>query len=109
MSDEGMTCLLCGGPAEEEHHVAGRQIEPGVTAVICKDCHQDQHRDMEDAGVQLDKDRAAGALGRVVSFLRSLAALFASLSEALFRWADEVSDAIEGLCDECRGRFGWAS
>jgi len=101
-------CLLCGGAVEDEHHVAGRRIDPDLTAPVCADCHQRQHEDMRDAGVHLDSDHTAGVLGRLVSFLRSLGAFFAGLAEALLRWADEIARAIEGLCDESGERFGWA-
>jgi hypothetical protein len=83
-------CLLCSERAEEEHHVAGRSVDPTLTVALCSGCHRRIHRGMEEAGVQLDT-RQRTVLQRLVVFLRSLGTFLVDLGERLLSWAREVA------------------
>lgn len=95
MTDEGVRCLFCGGPAEERHHVAGRRIDPVLIVDLCKACHGQIHREMEEAGVQLDGARRT-KLEELVSFLRALATFLLALATRLFDWANLLAQDLGG-------------
>src|SRR5262245_44526892 len=86
----GKLCLLCSDPAEEEHHVVRKAVDGELTIDLCRGCHRSIHRDMEEAGVQLDS-RERDSLQQLVVFLRALGAFFIQLGERLLAWAHEVA------------------
>jgi hypothetical protein len=88
-------CLLCSAPADEEHHLAGKTADPVLTVSLCAPCHRRIHREMEDAGVQLDTQQRT-VLGRLEVFLRSLGAFLVDLGERLLAWAHEVARIVRG-------------
>lgn len=95
-------CLFCQGPAEEEHHVALRRVDPELTAPLCAACHRRAHRDLEEAGVQLDTPGEPDLLGRLVLFLRAVGSFLLSLGERVLEWAQALERVAAGLCEGCR-------
>lgn len=87
-------CLMCWGPAEEQHHVAGKATDASLTVPLCAPCHRIVHREMEDAGVQLDT-RQRTLLQRLVVFLQSLGTFLVTLGERLLVWAREVALIVD--------------
>lgn len=95
MNEEGVRCLFCDGPADERHHVAGRRIDPVLIVDLCKACHGQIHREMEEWGDQLDGTRRT-KLEQLVSFLRALGAFLLALATRLFDWANMLAQDLGG-------------
>jgi hypothetical protein len=93
MSKEPTRCVFCSEPAEERHHIAGKQNDPTTTVDLCRSCHAQTHRDMGDLGVQLDGENRS-MLERLVMFLRSLGAFFLELGKRMLDWANLLASIL---------------
>lgn len=79
----------------EEHHVLGGNHDAEVTVPLCQNCHLKLHERMRREGVDLSEQPTD--LERQVHMLRSLAALFQMLGEALPLWALQDEKLINQL------------
>jgi hypothetical protein len=87
-------CLLCAGPVQERHHVAGKRLDAELAAPLCTACHERGHRDLEEAGVHLDTAHRGDLLARLVAWLRSLGQFLLSLGERCLEWARELERSL---------------
>jgi hypothetical protein len=107
------TCSICGGPADDAHHLTGRgpghvHLDPDLVAPLCHDDHELVHEDLRQEA--LDNPTVATSPTRQVAFRLRRAAIFLArvadanpalgwlvhLASALRRWADEL---LEGDLD----------
>ena len=103
---EGM-CLLCGYSKPEalipvteewleahgiprrileEHHVATRNRDGQLVALLCRNCHTEATEGLLRAGVSMRAERDPRA--RVAAMLDALAVFLGMLAEAVRRWAE---------------------
>lgn len=103
---KGAVCVLCGEPELEcltdvserlieGHHPVGKAHEPDITVPVCQNCHLKLHEQMRREGADL-RDQPT-FLERLLQMLRSLAALFVMIGEALSRWAQQVERLVRQL------------
>lgn len=108
---ENPVCMFCGtdefwalikAPQKilQEHHVAGRAHDSGLTACICQNCHARIHEILRSDGISLRPkssflERLAEILAAIGSFLRVLA-------DRCVHWAERLLDLVR-ILDE---RFG---
>jgi hypothetical protein len=91
-------CLQCGRKTGiEQHHVAGRNHDPELTAPLCLGCHAQATENLRRADV--DMRRAPNSEERVRRALKATAVFLWMLAEALWRWAESLkpSKASERL------------
>jgi hypothetical protein len=81
----------------EDHHPLGRKHGPGVTMLICRNCHAVETERMRDAGIPLDSDDERSVVEVVEIVLRAAAILFRSLAEAFEQFADRLHRLIAEL------------
>jgi len=84
-------CLLCGRKLPlEQHHIAGKNHDPPFTTQLCQACHALATENLRRADV--DMAREANIVQRVRKALQATAVFLRMLSEALWRWAESLSD-----------------
>src|SRR5438876_7879073 len=82
-------CLLCGRNIRiEQHHVAGRNHDPPLTAPLCQACHALATENLRRADV--DMRHEAHTVERVRKALEATAVFLRMLAEALWRWAESL-------------------
>ena len=74
-------CLLC----IEEHHVAGRNHDPLLTAPLCQKHHREMHELLLRSGISLSYE--PNPTKRVALALRATAIYMRAQAEAMERWA----------------------
>jgi hypothetical protein len=80
-------CLQCGRQIEiEDHHVAGREHDPELTAPLCQACHAQVTENLRRADV--DMRFTPDSVERVRRALKATAVFLRMLAEALWRWAE---------------------
>lgn len=85
-------CSICGRKLEiQEHHVAGRNHDPELTAPLCTPCHDRVTEDLRCADV--DMRRTKNAVERVRRALQATAVFLRMLAEALWRWAESLLES----------------
>jgi hypothetical protein len=89
---EQRRCLLCGrsGVRIEEDHTAGQNHDEFLKAPLCIPCHAmvTECRRRADA----EMVRAPDSLQRVRCALKATAVFLRMLADAMFRWAELISD-----------------
>ncbi len=112
------SCIVCGRPAADDHHLTGARLDPELALPHCHDHHELAHDDWNTAGVPA-KDRqyndqheetAPTVLHALYLRLRRLAMWLGRLAEhgvfapiaglvaaALARWASALAGCIAGL------------
>ena len=75
-------CILC----IQDHHTAGRNHDPQLTAPLCEKHHHEQHELMHRAGVSLRYE--ADPVTRVEMALRAMAVYRRAEADAIERMAD---------------------
>lgn len=85
-------CLLCGREIRiEQHHVAGRNHDPPLTAPLCQGCHALATEKLRIADV--DMRREPHRVERVRKALKATAVFLDMLAEALWRWAESLNSS----------------
>jgi hypothetical protein len=103
-------CLLCGeaelstlvGVSKkflEDHHIAGRANDSEMVIPLCLNCHRKVTEDAAQCGLDLSQPRSF--LNRLLAILLGLAVLFTRLGAALAHWAQELSNLIASLDQDC--------
>lgn len=83
-------CLLCGrNIGIEQHHIAGKNHDPPLTAPLCQACHALATENLRRADVDMRHD--ANAIQRVRKALKATAVFLRMLADALWRWAESLS------------------
>lgn len=75
-------CVLC----IEDHHTAGQNHDPKLTASICKKHHREIHEQMLRAGVSLRYER--DPVRKAAMAMRAMAVYRRAEADAMDRWAD---------------------
>ena len=89
-------CLQCGRKTGiEQHHVAGRNHDPELTAPLCLACHAQATENLRRADV--DMRRAANSEERVRRALKATAVFLWMLAEALWRWAESLKPSTRAV------------
>lgn len=115
-------CLLCGlkNPENakelginlfERHHVAGRDLEPDLTVVLCKPCHEFLQEGLRGAGLEelapdTDLERTGGLCLGLADLFEVLTVVLREHGQRVFRlqdaldrehpeWRDEEPDVPE--------------
>jgi hypothetical protein len=102
------TCILCGQENPEclervdrslleDHHVVGMAIDPGLTVVVCRNCHASLSEGQRDAGIELRHDMKRSRLELLADVLDGLAILCEQLAPRLVAWADELRAVVTRL------------
>ncbi len=112
------SCIICGRPAADDHHLTGRALDPALSLWHCHDHHELAHDDWNTAGVPAknrqrddrDEDSPPTVLHALYLRLRRLAMWLGRLAEhgvftpiaallaaALARWATSLAQCIAGL------------
>jgi hypothetical protein len=81
----------------EYHHLFGRELDPGLTVPLCRNCHAAVHALLRDLGIDFRRLEAPTVLHRVLAMLRILAAFFQQLAVSLSREADRLALLIGRL------------
>jgi hypothetical protein len=85
-------CLLCGRRIQiEQHHVAGRNHDPPLTAPLCQACHALATENLRRANVDMRYE--ANTIERVRKALKATAVFLRLLAEALWRWAESLNSS----------------
>jgi hypothetical protein len=90
---EAPACVMCGetNPAVldkvEGHHVVNRVNDPGLTVVLCANCHRAQTETLTAAGVPNRYPEPPTPLERLVAVLAGLATFLLSVGVTLRDWA----------------------
>lgn len=111
-------CVVCGRPADDDHHLTGARLDPYLQLPHCHDHHELNHDDWNTAGVPAknrgrgdqDDDQPATFLHGLYRRLRRLAMFLGRLAErgvfwplstllaaALAGWALGLRRCIEAL------------
>jgi len=96
----GAACAFCGEDdyrVLEVHHVEGKANGPGLTVVLCRNCHHLVTLGQFDLGVEFKVGRARHRLERLASGLRSRAAFQAEDERATMAHADELDALVRRL------------
>lgn len=87
--EERGCCAICGKLGQtEDHHVAGRNHDPELTAPLCIPCHAQITESLQCADA--DMRRADKSVERVRRALRATAVFLGMLAKALWRWAESL-------------------
>ncbi len=87
-------CLTCGRSIRiEQHHVAGRNHDPPLTAPLCQACHALATENLRRADVDMRYER--NSVERVRKALKATAVFLRMLAEALWRWAESLGNRKE--------------
>lgn len=85
-------CSICGRKLHiQEHHVAGRNHDAELTALLCTACHDQVTENIRCADV--DMHRAQDSVERVRRALKATAVFLRMLAAALWRWAESLLDS----------------
>lgn len=93
-------CILCGEndavvlDKVQGHHVANRVNDPGLTVVLCANCHRTQTETLAAAGVPTRYAEPPTPLERLSAVLAGIAAFLLSVGATLREWARWV-DAFQ--------------
>lgn len=84
----GPICLICGGPANQQHHVVGRKNDPELMADLCDRCHEAQHELLRTVGVSMA--RPSECREQDSQYLKGVGVFLCTLSIGCFRRAQEI-------------------
>lgn len=88
-------CLQCGRTAEtEDHHLAGRRNDSGLTVPLCRACHAQITELLRRDGV--DMRYTADSIERVERSLKGTSVFLALLADALWAWAELLHKSETG-------------
>jgi len=104
-------CVLCGETrmftlhARAGHHVAGRVNDPGLTAVVCLNCHADQTEQHRQVGVRLRDDPVVPPtlLDMLAGMLAGAGVFLRELGDRMVEWAIYLRVVVSTLDDQQPG------
>lgn len=104
-------CLVCGvrNPEEadelgvnllERHHLAGRKLEPDLTVVVCKPCHEVLQEGLRDAGLEelipdSSLERTGGLCLGLADLFEVLIGVLRNRGRELFRLREDLDSMVE--------------
>ena len=94
----GARCASCGETAHvalELHHPMGVAHEPGLTVILCRNCHAKATEDQLREEVELSATDSL--LDRVAAILGALAAFFRFLADSFNRLQSQVKEFVAKL------------
>ncbi len=80
----------------EEHHVVGWRIDEDLTAVLCANCHQLQHEELRELGVDL-KRPSANLLDQLLTWLTAVGAFLHALGDSAHQLATRLRALLTAL------------
>ena len=87
-------CALCGRRVRiEQHHVAGKNHDPPLTAPLCPACHALVTENLRRSDVDMRYE--PNSVERVAKALKGTAVFLRMLAEALWRWAESLGSSNE--------------
>lgn len=93
-------CSICGRKLQiQDHHVAGRNHDPELTAPLCSPCHDQITENLRCADV--DMRSTPDSVERVRRALKATSVFLRMLADALWRWAETLLDTEKK--DKSRG------
>jgi hypothetical protein len=84
-------CVLC----IQDHHTAGRNHDPALTAPVCERHHREIHEELLRSGVSLRYE--PDPIKRVAAALRAEAVYDRKRADARERWADLLEEGRRAL------------
>jgi len=79
----------------EKHHIAGRNHDPDLTLVLCRNCHAILTEQLRKNGADMREQPTL--LERIVAILRAIGTALTFIGQALLRWAEELARFILDL------------
>ena len=76
----------------EEHHLVGRNHDPALKTLFCRNCHAELHAKYRDGAVELEK--CLSFAETLMAMLTALAILFRDLADALMRWVERIRNEL---------------